>query len=297
MRHYDISQDDIADHLFILSGRDYQLTLAEVGRDRAATIDETAISKLGNTIERLDIDVAVFDPLGRVHHLPESDNSMMEKLMTRLTLLADQTDIAMELVVHTPKGIDRYSEPSAEEARGAVAISNGVRVARVLRRMTREEGNEAGVANHREFFRAFPAKLNMSPPVAESEWFRLTDCDIENSTEEYSADHVGVVKQWQWPDAFFGVNRDKVAAVQQAIRQQPCRAHDSQPDWVGNVIARTLNIELTGKDGKSGLARVKQIIKTWLQEGLLVKVDRKDDHGDLRPYIEVGKSIDDDIPL
>jgi hypothetical protein len=285
MEFYGLTEHDVGGRLYVDSGRNRELVLAKKVGD-SVTINEKAFQYLARKIRTKKIDVLILDPFASCHRIPENDNISIDALVRRLSALADECDCAVELVHHSRKGSATDSDqPSMDEGRGASSFAAGVRVGRVLRRMTPAEASQAGVDNHLEYFRAFSAKANMSPPVAESEWFRLRNADLGNATADYDADHVGVVTAWQWPDAFKGITADHLLRVQQAVHGKSCRKDAQAKDWVGRVIAEVLDFNL---QDKKDTARIKTLLKTWLMTGALIETDGKDAKGNNRTFIEVG---------
>ena len=80
------------------------------------------------------------------------------------------------------------------DSRGAVAIINAVRSARVLNTMSKAEADKAGVdeVDRRLYFRIDRGKANMAPPAAAS-WYKFESIDLPNG------DSVGVATSWNHP--------------------------------------------------------------------------------------------------
>ena len=80
------------------------------------------------------------------------------------------------------------------DSRGAVAIINAVRSARVLNTMSKAEAEKAGVdeVDRRLYFRIDRGKANMAPPGA-ARWYKFESIDLPNG------DSVGVATSWQHP--------------------------------------------------------------------------------------------------
>src|SRR5262249_54048837 len=152
-------------------------------------------------------------------------------------------------------------------ARGAGALVNSCRTVRVLNTMTKEEGEKAGVERHRSYFRIDSGKTNVALPPDQSEWRKIVSVDLNNATAESPGDRVGVVTLWKWPDPLADLTVGDLRKVQEAINAGgPWRANSQAKDWVGNVIAETLDLDLDSKHDKE---RVKGQIKIWLKNGAL----------------------------
>ena len=113
---------------------------------------------------------------------------------------------------------------TTESSRGAKAKTDAARVVRVVNRMSKDEGEKAGVENHRLYFRTYNDKANLAPPADKSDWFELKSVDLGNGPGmevggvRFNApgDSVGVVQAWEWPDPLAGMTGqdfEKVAAV------------------------------------------------------------------------------------
>ena len=71
-----------------------------------------------------------------------------------------------------------------EDGRGAVALLNAVRPARVLNVMTEDEATKAGVVDgRRRYFRVSDGKNNLALPADKTEWFRSASIDLRNGCD------------------------------------------------------------------------------------------------------------------
>ena len=161
------------------------------------------------------------------------------------TGIADATNTAIDLAHHSRK--TGGAEVTVEDGRGAVALLNAVRSARVLNTMTADEANKAGVAGHRSYFKLVNGKQNLAPPPDKADWCHLQSVQIGNGPPNApfdDGDKVGVVTAWEWPDPLDGVTGrdfDKAAA---AIRAGTWRKDVQAKDWVGNAVAKALRLDL-----------------------------------------------------
>jgi RecA-family ATPase len=172
---YGISAQEVEGQLFINSGRDRDFTLVTTARN-GVEVQEALCAEIEGEIKATCIDVLIIDPLISALRIAENDNNAMDVAIKRLARVAENTNCAVELLHHTRKGPPNDSaEPSIDDARGASSFGGAVRVGRVLRRMTRDEGAKAGIENHEQFFRAHLVKANMSPRLDQSEWYQLHD--------------------------------------------------------------------------------------------------------------------------
>ena len=102
-------------------------------------------------------------------------------------------------------------------------------------------------------------------------------------------DYVGVATPWAWPDAFDGVLVADLRAVQARVSEGRYRADSQANDWVGNVVADVLGLDLTDKAHK---AKTKTLLAAWIKNGMFVTVEGQDDTRRTRQFIEVGTPAD-----
>ncbi len=257
--HHGIGPADLGDRLFLDSGRDQPLRIAEQERHGGARIIRPVVDALVEELKRRRVDVLMVDPFVSSHGVEENDNGAIDLVAKEWGRVADAANCAIDLVHHARK--TGGTEVTAEHGRGAVALIAAARSVRVCNRMSKEEAEKAGVENERSYFSVLADKVNLAP-AADRDWFRLADVELPNG------DHVGAVEAWAWPDPFAGLSLDDLRRVQSAIDGRDLAAHPASVDYVGIEIARVLRISMQEAAGR---ARVKQLIGTWLASGSLVK--------------------------
>jgi hypothetical protein len=276
--HYGLTAQDIGDRLFVDSGRDQPLVIAEMTRN-GATIVHPVVDSLVAELIRLKIDIIKIDPFVSSHTVPENDNGAMDMVVKEWGKVADRANCAVELSHHPRK--TNGSEVTAEDSRGGSSFASGTRVKRPLNRMTPAEATQAGVKNNWLYFRILP-DTNLAPPADKSDWFKLVSVDLGNGPN--GGDSVGVVTKWEWPDHLAGVTAsdfDKVAAV---IRGDKWRQSPQSSKWVGNAAARALDLDPENKGDK---AKIIAMLKFWLSAGSLIEVEGKDEKREIKKFIEV----------
>ena len=252
------------------------------------TIAVPVVEALIQTIRDNKIDVVMIDPFISSHNVTENDNNAIDAVAKEWTGIADVTNIALDLGHHTRK--TGGAEVTVEDGRGAVALLNAVRPARVLNMMTEDEAAKAGVTDGRKrYFRVTDGKNNLALPADKLDWFRSASVDLGNGDPDDlldRGDDMGVVTKWEWPDPLDGVTGadfDKAAA---AIRAGKWRKDAQCKDWVGMAVAKALKLDLSSKAAK---AKVVGLIKVWLASGALVEVEGQDDRRRIRTFIEVAE--------
>jgi hypothetical protein len=76
---------------------------------------------------------------------------------------------------------------------------------------------------------------------------------------------------WEWPDLSTGFTAADLRAVQSEVSKAKgrWRADQRATDWVGNLIARVLKLDLSNASHK---ANVKHMLRKWIENGMLVVV-------------------------
>jgi hypothetical protein len=291
---YEISAEDIEGRLFVNSGRDDPIIVAEQKRD-GVTIAVPVVEAIKATIRENGIDVVQIDPFVSCHAVNENDNGAIDRVAKLWGKIADETGCAIELVHHTRK--TGGNETVMEDMRGAVALLSAARSGRVLNIMTSEEAERAGVEQRRLYFRVDNGKANLAPPPTDrSSWFKMASVDLGNGQPltvgglgigtQLDSDSVGVVTAWQWPDPLAGVTTADLRAVQTEVRSTgPWRENVQAHDWVGKPIARVLKLDPTDKAHRE---KIKRLLKIWIENGMFAVVSGTNEKGRPTPFVEVG---------
>lgn len=248
------------------------------------TINEAAFRFLEDEITRLGIQLAIFDPLQDLSESPET-NEAFRALGKRLRKLAADTETALGIVHHTRKSV-QGAAPSMDDGRGGSALRGVARFNRLLVPMTEAEGAQAGVEDFRNYFRVAEAESNLAPPSSDrNRWFEKIGVQIGNGGT-YPA-----IRPWTWPEAFQGVKVDDARRVRAiladlAAKDTPARENSQAKDrWAGHVVADVLRLDLSKK---SDQARVKAMLKKWIETGVLTVERIRDRKGDEVPYVFPG---------
>ena len=285
-QHHEITPMDIGDRLFVDSGRETKIVIATETKS-GMTIAAPVVEDIIATIKANKIDCLIVDPFVGCVEIGENDNNRTAMVCREWLKIAEQCNCAIELIHHVRKGASGRDGYTIEDARGATAMINSARSARVLNTMSKDEGERAGVDRCRSYFRIDGGKQNLTPPPEHSEWRRIISVDLDNATADIEADRVGVVVVWNWPDPFDKVTVRDLRRAQEAVsRNGPHRKDSQAKNWVGHIIGRALAID--SKD-KAGATKIKGIIKTWLKNEMLKEVEGLDQHRELKTFIEVGK--------
>jgi hypothetical protein len=287
--HYGLTAADLEGWLFLGSGREAEVVIAQQKASGGATVMAPAADALTQDIKAKVLDVVIVDPFVSSHRVTENDNGAIDLVAKTWNRIAGETGVAIELVHHTRK--TGGAETTAEDGRGASSLLAAVRSAQVLNMMSKDEATRAGIDNRFAYFRADNGKANLAPRSDGASWYRFVGVDLGNSSREHESDTVGVVTRWSWPDAFEGLSGADLLAVQKRIDEgtptgERWRESAQAEGWVGHAVAEVLNLNVSDGAAKQ---KVKALLSMWLSQGLLVKSTEKDDGRRSRPIIEVGR--------
>ena len=296
--HHNITQADIAGYLFLNSGRepDSKIIMAEE-RERGRTFKVAIpyVEAIKRTVEANKIDVMVIDPFIRTHAVSENDNQRINAVADVWSTIAYDMQCAIDAGHHTRKGSAKErGEYTADDSRGASALVNAARSARVLNQMTEDEALRAQVkvSTRKRYFRVINDKANMAPPPENSQWYKYESVLLGNATADHAADNMGVVIQFVWPQPM-EVNVEIVHAIQEVFAQGNARADGQAGEkWGGHIVAQHLAINLEGgepEDQKAARHRVKALLKQWVTNGWLGIEDKLDAHRKPRKFYKVGQ--------
>src|SRR5262249_7417622 len=193
-----------------------------------------------------------------------------------------RTRAAGEIFHHPSKPKPGQGEATVEDARGASAIIFAVRSARVLNFMTPEEAKRLGIAedDRRLHVRITNGKANMGP-LGKASWFKL---EVENLP---NGDEIACASPWKPPDPLQGVTAADMHKCRTLAQTGAYRLDSRASDWVGYMVAEVLGINVVhGADNKrEDIARIKQILKTWIKHGVLTTEKRRDSNRKERDFV------------
>lgn len=272
---YQIEPHEIASGLFVNSGRDQPVCIAEETAGGARIVRPVADAIVDELRSRC-IDVLILDPFVSSHAVSENDNRAIDMVAKEWSRIADVCNCSINLVHHVRKS--NGSEVTAESSRGAVSLIGAARSVVVYNRMTEDEAKRANVPPDKRgfYFRTQNDKANLAPPEA-ADWHRMNSVDLANG------DSVGVACPWRWPDSFEGVTAWHMRQVQNRITERRWRKDTRSPDWIGNLIA-----EVCSLDPQTHKGRLREILKQWLANDVLREVEGEDEKRRPRVFVEIG---------
>lgn len=293
-----VQQSECGSRIFLDSGPDGAELCITVEEEGGCTIAKPVVEALTAELAARKVDVLVVDPFVSSHGAPENDNGAIDRVVKAWTRIAKRAGCAVVLVHHTKKMAGE--KVTAESSRGAVSLIAAARITLVLNRMDKDEAKRFGITDESERRRLFTVlddKANRAP-AEDAQWFRLASQDVDNSTGPDDpwgehGDSVGVVTRWTPPDAFEGLSSDHLLRVQQQIASGAWKENIQAKDWAGFAIADALGLDAS-KDPGSDRGRISQLLRTWINTGALVVVQRRDPaKREDKAYVEVGNWADD----
>jgi hypothetical protein len=283
-QHYGVTEADLGGRLFVKSVCERPMRLAALVKT-VPTLNQGVINEMKALIVANQIDVFMLDPFISFHAVNESANMDMDMVLKdALGSLAKATNSAGE-IFHHPGKPKPGQETTVEDGRGASAIIWAVRSARVLNFMTPEEANKIGIAetDRRRHIRITNGKANMGP-VGASTWIRIELEPLPNG------DEIACGSLWTPPNPFDGVTAEDAKVAQRLSKGGAFRADVQSPQWFGWELAKHLkiNVKHGAENAPKDMARIKEIIKTWVKNKVLEIDKREDDRRREKSFIVPG---------
>jgi len=269
MRWHKVAPEEVRGRLFLNTGRDRRLVMAEqndggaiVHPDRDAVAEAAAAAGIG---------LIVVDPFVKSHRLDENSNAHMDAAATAWAEVAERTAAAVLLIHHVRKS----GGEGVEATRGAKALTDAARSAALLSPMAQEDAHTLSVPERERwrYVRLDDAKANLAPRAEGARWYRLETVKLGNATDLYPAgDSVAAIAPWAPPSPF----RDLSVADCNKALDQIAAGHDGHHftrhrggrhagakgggRWAGSVLEKLFGLEP---------AEAARILAVWLRTGLL----------------------------
>jgi len=179
------------------SGIEVPLRVAESYNQVRLQTDHRLVKCITEMVGDNKIDAVNLDPLVTLHGVRESDPGQMDGVVRIFTKISDDQNCAIDLSHHTRKlppgsnGVD----VDIDDMRGAKAVSDAMRMVRILNIMSAKDAEAAGVDEllRSNYLRIDRGKANYSPPAKAAIWRQFVNVDLPNG------DGVGVVTPWSFP--------------------------------------------------------------------------------------------------
>lgn len=299
LKWFKLTKADLGGRLFIKSGRDLPIRIAEM-QNGTAKIAKPMVRAMVRTIRKHRLDVVAIDPFVSSHGVPENDNNAIEMVAKKWADIADKTDCAVILSHHTRK--TNGGGASIEDSRGASALNYAARTRRAINTMSTAEAKACGITDDRarlSYFKADMMGSSMMKPTASLDWYRFESVDLMNGPPDEdgnptTGDSVGVVVRWDYKALETVLSAELASDVLDGLKaaKGPWPAAPQSDAWLGNVIA-----ELAGLDPKAEEDRktIKGQIAEWLDSNVLVRFTGTNAHNRPCPMIGLpGSEFTDD---
>ncbi|WP_441267980.1 AAA family ATPase [Bradyrhizobium sp. 215_C5_N1_1] len=269
--YHGIEPADLDGWLFCATPKGIKLAEMKDGSARRGPLEMI----LRKTIEDRKIDLLALDPLIKLHALKENDNNDMDFVSEILATLASEYNIAVDIPMHTKKGMQTAGDTDA--GRGAGATRDGGRLMNTLTRMNEEEGKAYGIpAEQRSLYvRLDNAKVNLAPPSDHTTWFKLVGVQLDNGTPDYPAgDTVQTVVPWHPPKTWDGISSAQLnAALDEIEAGMPNGQRYSDASKAGARAAWPV-VQKHCPDRTEPQCR--EILRTWNKNGVTYSEDYDD---------------------
>lgn len=292
MKHWDLSQADLGDRLFIDgidTGAMAKLKVAVEGERGGFVIQRPIVNAVVDALCDRSIDYVDIDPFVSCHSIDENNNGAIDAVSKEWVSVAHRANCAVGLAHHVRK--PNGGEASAFDARGAVAMINACRSVLVLQKMSKEVAQELCVpeCDRKRYVSVYDDKNNKAPPATAQDWYEFVSVGLGNGDDTGPEDSIGALQRWQAPNAFGGATARQLYNIQKAIESADLaetRKHSSSKGWVGKIVAFVLDMNV---DDPMDKAVIKKRLDTWLASGALRSVMIKDRNHEDREHVEVGR--------
>jgi AAA domain len=281
--YYGLTNSEIGDNLSVISGLDCPFVVASQTKN-GTIIAYPVVDALEAEIKARGLDVLIFDPFVKSHHVNENDNGAIDLVATTFAGIANRTGCAIHLVHHSRKTGNKVE---GDDSRGASALPNAARAVRSLNPMTQSEAQEAGVeGNHFSYVSIADGKANFAPRSDKAKWVQLVSIDLMNGGEGNltRGDEIGVPVTWSWP-AKQKLSDDDRGLILEALQQSgPWRKDHQAKDWAGYGIIEALGLD---RENKSHKARAKDALQELLRAEAVIVVKGQDTKRQTKDFVEV----------
>lgn len=260
-----IDFSEIADRIFLDSGRDRPLVIARAERD-GTVVAWPHVPALIDELKARKIRLLIVDPFVRSHRVEENVNDHIDFVAALWAEVADKADCAVLLVHHFKKG---GQSGDAGAFRGASALIDASRAAVTIATMSQDEAKKFDIPDDDrwQYVRVDNAKLNLAPPPGSAVWLKLTGIDIENAANGRPSDQVQTVTRWSVPSPWSEFSMAAVVRVLEKLQTGPEDGEQytltrggKSTRWAGAVL-----VELGHKSEPEAI----KILRAWVVSGLV----------------------------
>jgi hypothetical protein len=271
LKHYEVTAADIEGRLFLDSGRDLPIRIAEL-HDGKTKIAVSVVGQMIEAIRDYKIDCLGIDPWVSSHGVPENDNNAIDQVAKKWADIADKTNSHIHISHHTRKTNGQGA--MTEDSRGASSLNNAMRTRRVINTMSGAEADKAGIVGNARlsYFKADTAGSSMTKPAEALEWYRFESVQLGNGNGfDIEGDEVGVVVKWDYKPLGLDLSPDDASVAIAALETGgPWREQSRSANWAGLAIAKVMGLNLEAKGVKR---QIEVLLAEWLADGSLERYE------------------------
>jgi hypothetical protein len=257
-QHYEIPQEELVGWFSVTSGVDMPLRVA-LGYNELK-LQNDLLKQIAQRITELEIDVASFDPLVKLHDSGEQSNDRMDTVIGAFASIANACECAIDLSHHTRKQpFGTAADLTADDARGPSSLRDAVRAMRVLNPLATRDAENFGIAelDRLRYLRVDRGKSNTAAPASTAVWRKFVSVDLPNG------DDVGVITDWTAPSR--GARTPEQAAAEQKAEAVFLRLLDKLTARGTNVSANVGNTYAPAKFASEPEAKEAGVSKAALK--------------------------------
>jgi hypothetical protein len=309
-----ICDADLGDRLFILGApalagmldldNASAIKIAQEVPHAGAQVNEALVKAVINIIHENQIDVLILDPLKHFHLVNENDNGQVNELAMALVEIAIQGNCAVEVVHHTTKEARKSNGVGGiAYARGASALIDKARTARILTPMSKDQAEKFGIDDATGHVMVRDEKANYAAGGG-ALYFKIASKEMGNGTLDYPDGDTHGVLQLYTPPREADSGFDAMVLARQApdvlkgLAGRSLAWSDQSPDWIGYKLAEGVGFDvgegLTAEERSPQHQRQRTTIKTYLnkqrQTGVLTVTEVRRRNGSPRKAVTIDAS-------
>ncbi|MGY3618422.1 AAA family ATPase [Bradyrhizobium sp. USDA 10063] len=263
----------VKQNLHVKGGPDKNLASQHlVTADRnGITVNEELLQAIVDYLKVNGIEVAIFDPVNRLHNVNENDNTGMAFVATVFDRIAKEANVAVAVVHHTRKLSHGKgaTELDSEDSRGASALINAARMSVILNTISPARADEFQIVDkpERYFSARLGSKANHSAKDRNVLVYYLNSVAVDNATDEYAADNLPAISQHKFTRTV-GIGEDATERVLARLDGgEPVGSDSRHANWLGKIIAEEAGWDI---DVKATRATIKELIADWTRRRWIV---------------------------
>jgi hypothetical protein len=250
-------------------------------------LDYAVLQRFEDEIRMKGFDVFMIDPFVSFHSVLENDNGCMDLLLKEgLGGIASRTNSAGEVFHHPGKPKARTGGDDGRRRPWSVSDHLGG----AQRPSSQLHGTRRSTqARHRRGRAATPhsdgERQSQHGPPRQASWFRLEVEKLANG------DEIACASPWKPPDPLKGVATADMHKCRELARTGAYRLDSRSTNWVGYMVAEVLKINVShgAENDRKHIARIKQILRTWLKNKVFATEKRQDENRKKRTFVVPGQ--------